>query len=195
MNEMFDASEVLERLGVEDKLNAFLDSESVQEVIMAEYETVKVDLTAAAERLPEKYRGRVAALAEAKLHIMDGETFVECVLGKLSEDIAYSLHTLEKYLNITAVTQQLLDAVEEKTGLKNTLHEMACELAGALKRNIKIEMIKEVSKDCKNQDEFEQAMRDIFEGDECAMTVIVAEGVEDAAATLATMLAEYILGK
>ena len=178
-NVRFDASDFLNRIGVEDKLNAFLDSEPVKGVILAEYEAVKADVMAALGRLPEKYRVKATEAVDDTLKKMDEEVFVESVLGKMSEEVAFGLATLENYLDITAVTQQLLDAVEEKDGLQNTLQEMAHELAYALKRRMKTAMVKVVSDNVEDENEFKQMLEFIFEGDEDAPTVITVEGAEN----------------
>lgn len=188
----FDASAFLSRIGVEDKLNAFLDSESVREVILAEYEAVKADVTAAIARLPESYRDKATKAIEEKLQNMDEEIFVEVVLCKLSEDVAHGLATLSKYLDIAPITKQLMDAVEEKNGLQTTLQVMAKELAVALKRNLKTALIKLLSDECESKEEFQNLMYAIFDGDEDAPIVIAVEGADSAAEALATVLVDCI---
>ena len=184
----FDASGFLSRIGIEDKLNAFLDSESVMGVISAEYVAVKGDVNAAIARLPESYRDNATKVIEEKLENMDDETFVEAVLGKLSEDVAYGMSTLSLYFDITPVTRQLMDAVEEEKELQKTLQKMAKQLASALKRNLKASLIKLLSDECKNEEEFQNLMHAIFDGDRDAPIIIAVEGADSAEEALATVL-------
>ena len=56
MTKALEAGEFLCRLGIEDKLNEFLDSEGVKAKIQPKYEEVKLNLGMAVSRLPESKR-------------------------------------------------------------------------------------------------------------------------------------------
>ncbi len=195
MKKAFDASEFLNRLGIEDKLNEFLDSEEVKTKLLPKYEGVKANVTEALARLPEKNREAAEKLIADKFEGMTEEVFVEVVLGKFSEDIGYALYMLNKYLDVTAVTQQLLEAVAEKTALQNRLEEMAVELADALRRNLKASLFGLCSQDCESEDEVEEILHAIFDGDEDVPVVVTVEGAEDLAEAFAAFAADCIFGR
>lgn len=191
-NKSFDASEFLNRLGIEDKLNQFLDSEAVRATLLPKYEAVKANVTETVARLPEKNREEAEKLIADKFETMTDEVFIEVILCKFSEDVGYALYMLNKYLDITAVTQQLLETVAEKTALLNRLEEMAIELADALRRNLKESLFGLCSQYCGSKEAAGEILQAIFYGDEDAPMLIA---VEDVVEGVATLLSDYILGK
>ena len=194
MRKAFDASEFLAQLGVEDKLNEFLDSEAVKARILPKYEAVKANLTEAVGRLPENYREKAANRIEEMLQNMDEEVFVESVLGKFSEDISHSMWTLSKYLDITATVEQLMQAVAEETELHVRIEEMAGELADALRRNAKVSLVNLCSEECESEEDVQNIIKTVYEGDDDAPVVIVVEGLEEVAEGLAEFLGGCIFG-
>lgn len=194
MKKAFDASEFLAQLGIEDKLNEFLDSEAVKARILPKYEAVKADLTEAVSRLPENHREKAASLIEERLQTVDEEVFVESILGKFSNDVSCSLHTLNKYLDVTGTVKELMQAVAEETELQARIEEMAGELADALRRNLKVSLVKLCSEECESEEELQMIIKAVFEGDEDAPVVIMVEGLEEVADSLAEFLTDCILG-
>lgn len=191
----FNEDEIFAELGIEDKLNEFLDSEDVRSRLLPKYQAVKANLTEVLNRLPEKCHEKAAELINEKLQSMDEEVFVEVVLGKFWEDVGHSLWTLSKYLDISAVTQQLLDSVAEGTALLACFEKMAEKLADALRRALKMEVVKLCSEECESAEEFQSVMHTIFDGDEDAPVIIAVEGLENLAEGLASVLTDIILGE
>ena len=194
MTKAFEAGEFLCRLGIEEKLNEFLDSEGVKAKIQSKYEEVKLNLGMAVSRLPESKREAAEQMVADALENMTEEVFIESVLGKFSEDIGYSLHNLSKYLDVTAVTQQLMEAVAEETALQNRLEEMAIELADAFRRHQKAELCGMCIADAENEEEVQVMLHAIFDGDEDAPMVIAVHADGELPEELRDLIAECIFG-
>ena len=95
------SEDFLKNVGIEDKLNEILDSQQIKEIILPSFETTKAKISELVSKVPEKFKSKATELAE-DIHFSDQDTFIELVLGKVSEELEDSLWGLSHYLPINA---------------------------------------------------------------------------------------------
>ena len=100
-NAIRPSEDFLKNVGIEDKLNEILDSQQIKEIILPSFETTKAKISELVSKVPEKFKSKATELAE-DIHFSDQDTFIELVLGQVSEELEDYLWGLSHYLPINA---------------------------------------------------------------------------------------------